>query len=422
MKRSPVLLFLCLLLQYGCIKKDAKITFKGNEYKKEAFDSIKQIKIDVTSLKTIDLRNVFRRHFLSSTSDETFDFTSLIDHYELVFLETTDSSIIGEVSKVIRNNGLIFVLDSRKANSLFLFDMKGKFLRTIGRRGNGPGEYREATDFEYDPTKGFVYLYDQFKSQINTFDTSGTFLGNRKLPFRCINFVKVGDEYVYQNLLSNDHINQVQNSSLSVGTANKSITKVGLPMLKYNFLSDRISKINDSTARYSIPYNDTIYHYEKGGLTAKYTLLFPESTKLPKDFKKRTGPDYERFRNLFPKKRYTYYESGCWESSNYLIINISYNTFNYTLYYNKYNNMLTYGAKSVNSRDRLEKLLIMSDPISSYDDEFIVPVYFPWYISDINAFLSDRPKEEKRHLYMKYPLLTKWDADKNPILCFIKYK
>lgn len=421
MVRLKLLLFVCILALYGCSNRSKTVAFNGEKYDKGLFDSIKQMDVDVSSLQTIDLRKVFRKHSLDFTVfKEAFDFSSLIDSYELVFLETNEASLIGEISRVIRKDGLIFVLDTHKTNRLLVFDEKGKYIRSIGRQGNGPGEYVQATDFDYE--RGVVFLFDNLSNSISEYDTSGVFLAKRKIPLLSMFFVKVGEEFVYQNILGNNHVNKISRSSISVGTSDKAITKTGLTMLKYNFISDRISKINDSTALYSIPYNDTIYHYEKGDLDAMYVLQFPKTTKLPKNFMNETGSDYDRFRKMFPKDRFTYYEYGCWESDNYLIVNVAYDKAGYSIYYNKNSKKLFYGTKCLNSQDRLEKLLAFSNPISAYNEEFIVPIYFPLFVADMNMFFKELPKAERKALYSKYPKLENWNSDDNPILSFIKYK
>lgn len=53
---------------------------------------------------------------------------------------------IFSITKVVFFENNFYVLDARKSN-LFVFDSNGEYIRKIGKRGNGPGEYKSANDF-----------------------------------------------------------------------------------------------------------------------------------------------------------------------------------------------------------------------------------------------------------------------------------
>jgi hypothetical protein len=60
---------------------------------------------------------------------------------DFIPLETTDECIIGKNPYLFFSNAYIVVLDSQQ-EEILLFDRKnGKFIRKIGRKGQGPGEY-----------------------------------------------------------------------------------------------------------------------------------------------------------------------------------------------------------------------------------------------------------------------------------------
>ncbi|WP_238531594.1 6-bladed beta-propeller [Nitritalea halalkaliphila] len=74
-----------------------------------------------------------------------------VSEYFIVPLEATEASLIGKMNKVIRHEKKIFVLDSDLAQTVFCFDLNGKFLFKLGRIGKGSGEYRELRDIVLDP-------------------------------------------------------------------------------------------------------------------------------------------------------------------------------------------------------------------------------------------------------------------------------
>ncbi len=78
------------------------------------------------------------------------------------------------VSLVIDDAGNIYILDKKAAN-IKIFNKDGKFLKIIGRRGEGPGEF-------IAPEKGSLssnnelYIYDWGRSIIQVIDTDGKFI------------------------------------------------------------------------------------------------------------------------------------------------------------------------------------------------------------------------------------------------------
>ncbi len=83
-----------------------------------------------------------------------------IVHDFWVQLETSPECLIASVDQLQVCCNKIFVLDKDIANALFVFDMKGRFLYQAGRKGRGPGEYFEASQFTVDSVNRMVVLFD----------------------------------------------------------------------------------------------------------------------------------------------------------------------------------------------------------------------------------------------------------------------
>ena len=149
-------LLVCLVLQIilSC-KNEKKDELKSN--KEENFNIIKLDKIDAIEDKLIDLDSIF-------------------ENFRYVKLETTEISLIGNYDKILIENDIIFILDkSNLQQSIFSFDMKGKFLFKVNARGRGPGEYLEISDFYVD--KELKYIGVLFRSKILKYNFKGEFIG-----------------------------------------------------------------------------------------------------------------------------------------------------------------------------------------------------------------------------------------------------
>jgi len=70
----------------------------------------------------------------------TADTDIFIESVKYIPLETNNSCLIADASFVSLYDEFILVADSK--HNVFLFDLNGKFIRKIGIKGKGPGEYQ----------------------------------------------------------------------------------------------------------------------------------------------------------------------------------------------------------------------------------------------------------------------------------------
>jgi DNA-binding beta-propeller fold protein YncE len=81
----------------------------------------------------------------------------------------------------IAANGDIFVSDGHspnKSNSarIVKFSRDGKFIKTWGRLGSEPGNFREPHDLYVGGSKGYVYVADRQNNRVQVFDQDGNFI------------------------------------------------------------------------------------------------------------------------------------------------------------------------------------------------------------------------------------------------------
>lgn len=84
--------------------------------------------------------------------------------------------------------GNIYVLDSG-ANRIQKYDKNGRYLRTIGRQGQGPGEFERPIILTIDK-KNNLYVGEMVK--IHMFDPEGKFVKTTTIPFFYMNFTPDG--------------------------------------------------------------------------------------------------------------------------------------------------------------------------------------------------------------------------------------
>lgn len=61
------------------------------------------------------------------------------------------------------------------------FDKDGKFIKSIGRKGEGPGEFKNCRSIDFDKN-GNYYIYDVFLRRVNIFNSNDEFVKSIKSP------------------------------------------------------------------------------------------------------------------------------------------------------------------------------------------------------------------------------------------------
>lgn len=162
MKYSPL-----ILLAFCCVcscRLDKNSNGNAGDYLTINYDSAKYqtIQVDLDKrLKPLELSGLF--------------------NIEMLMLEINSEALIGSIDKVYLTQNYIFVLDSDVAQKLFLFNRKGKYIRTIGKLGKGPGEYMEIADFDISEAEQKVFLYADDDRKIIAYDYDGKLLNETKI-------------------------------------------------------------------------------------------------------------------------------------------------------------------------------------------------------------------------------------------------
>jgi len=105
-----------------------------------------------------------------------------ISHY-IVQLQTSPSTLIGQIDEVLAIDNFLFILDSRVSNKVFQFDRKGSFIQIIGKYGYGPGEYIQPEDISYDSSNGLLIVFEKKQRKVIAYSLEGVFIYEKSLKF-----------------------------------------------------------------------------------------------------------------------------------------------------------------------------------------------------------------------------------------------
>lgn len=108
-------------------------------------------------------------------------FKDVFSKIEVIPLETNSESMIYSSNQFIFHEGKYYVSD-RYYPHIIVFDENGKFIRTIGDKGEGPGELIDIRAFTINKTTGYLELCGNVNSTIMVYDTTGVFIKEKSLP------------------------------------------------------------------------------------------------------------------------------------------------------------------------------------------------------------------------------------------------
>lgn len=199
-------------------------------------------------------------------------------YYELeeaIPLETKDSVLLGDLTKVVKAGERLFVLDGNR-KTIYEFSRKGKFLNKISRIGKGPGEYVSVTDFAVTKEPQQVIVYDR-SGKLNYYDWEGNFLREQKADRNISHLVRLPNgEWLTNHGLMQTPGPQDTNFIIRVAGADMEYKNgvEALPKLTYSVPIQILSPFYDQGDRYYvIPLTqNTVYEYvwKKGAFVPRY--------------------------------------------------------------------------------------------------------------------------------------------------------
>jgi hypothetical protein len=112
-----------------------------------------------------------------------------------IVLETNKESLIGTIDKLYLTDSLIIIFDGKQM-CIFVFDIQGKYIRRIGEKGNGPGEYIELNDVFYDAANKQILAHERYKNKIYTYNLHGELMSQSKVAkFHFDSFCRTNEGY-----------------------------------------------------------------------------------------------------------------------------------------------------------------------------------------------------------------------------------
>ena len=268
-----------------------------------------------------------------ATNNGTPDLDSIVRNHKFTLLETSEECLVGEVYKLSCRNKKYYILDRHLQKALFVFDEEGKFRNRIGRRGRGPGEFIEPTDFIVSDST--VTVFDMFGHKLLYYNPDGTFIRSVRLPYSIYEIESGGDgSAIYAVGGDNSKCDSLKNYDLlEIGPEGDIRAKVYKNKYSMDFSNKYDLQGFDEDVIYKKAFRPAVYMLRDKNLYAKYIFDIP-SHALPGDYEKLCRGNFERFIKQY-RDEYTYFNGQFWETDRYAGIGITAKRMPYLVVYDK---------------------------------------------------------------------------------------
>lgn len=357
-------------------------------------------------------------------NQELVEIDSLIEDYYFVQLETTTESLVGEVENILFEDNFLYVFD-KKYNFVLQFDNLGNFVKKIGKKGRGPGEYIKIYDIALNKEKKELSLLDLDGRKILYYDDNGNF--KREIPLYYLFYPHryfEGNMILFTGLLSNSNVKAVDLNRIIVSDQElKPIAKAFPYTQEFRQQNHQLGAKPlldfSNSIYYSDILSDTIWRISDSDISASYILDFEDPNCGNKKLNINELDD-KRIDEIMSKRKQQYFGSFS-ITDNFLCIGISDQRNVVTpLFWDKNTHNVLYGDIVSSNREQTKLTQIVSlYPKLSYKNDYFVQIVQPYFIL---SYIESNGKHMPPLTPKEKLFVDKLKADDNPILLFFKLR
>jgi hypothetical protein len=197
---------------------------------------------------------------------ERYKGTDIFESITFIPLETVNENLIGNISKIMMTDSIIYILD-QQTKSVLMFNIKGQFLYKIQNIGTGPNEYTNIYDFTLT-NNGEILILCENKKLIKFQHNAIPFI-TYYLPFYVDAVEMLNDSVLVFNgssienkvIVWNIFVNKTINRFLTYDK--KTSSRILKPLIK-----------NDKEVYFTFAYSSIIYNVTQDGLEEKWFIDF----------------------------------------------------------------------------------------------------------------------------------------------------
>lgn len=217
----------------------------------------------------------------------------------IVLRPETEEYMFTDIDKVVYRSGKFYIMDwvHRK---IVVFDNAGKPVSSLMKRGRGPGEYLQISDFDVDKY-GNIWILDGQRDMIQRYDTGGNAVETIELPYEASFIKALPSDSLYYIALSSWDVSKYRKETVLLVDASMDVKTSAVPRDEfadpdYLFPAQGFTATKDGV-QYHMPVSDNVYQLDFSGEVERvYHFDFGSGT-VPDKVK----ADIEKYRNEFAK-------------------------------------------------------------------------------------------------------------------------
>lgn len=340
------------------------------------------------------------------------DFYDVVDSARIIFIETSDSCLLGGIDYAKFTNSGIVIIDRHVSQGIYLLDDNGAFVRRFGRRGSGSGEYTSVSGWSVNDTS--VSITDGMTWKYLKYDMEGNLESSDIIEnFPSYGIMPCGDgweAYLYGESNRRDYCMSL-NNRLSLET--RYAFKVRQPVFQR---MTGVAEGSDGSLLFKYAQSDTVF-------CVSDTLIYPKYAVPIYDYD--TGKYLMKLSEMSSRRRLAEENSisndkcldgSFFESNGWFFMAYRKGSECYALLYDRISRKsFLYVIGTMGPSFRIEWLL-PGYPVQLQDDKLIFSL-------DAQSYLN-MTEEAKQVLFAKLPekdierLKARFeDENENPVLC-----
>jgi hypothetical protein len=218
-----------------------------------------------------------------------FPFTDFMKVEKVIELESKEDALIAGILDVKVRDKRIFIFAEK--SKFYVFNQDGKYLNSIGKKGNGPNEFNYPFDFDLSPDGEKVAIWDYINSKLLFYKIDGQFIdGIRSKEIRRgFKFCWIHDNRFLLSSLYRSQNNTGERFQLYLTDENLNVIKGCIPYDKQfeGLRCDNtiFQKYHNGLIYFRHPIEGEVYQFIDNDFKSKYSISFGDYD-LPNERKK----------------------------------------------------------------------------------------------------------------------------------------
>jgi hypothetical protein len=258
--------------------------------------------------------------FIDPGSNHKLNLSGVIEVVDLIFFETNQSYLIGNIDKLRYFDGRFYMYEQFGSRQALCFSDKGKFLFKIGAFGEAENEYVTLRDLNINHWKNRIEIYDINRDLIKYYDFDGNYIGKGSAGRKTRHYTVIDSLYYaffndgeYDDLPYNIFITQQDRFE---------VLHPGVPFQGQKDIMNNVNPFYESKngVLFAFSLNDTIFSVTRQGAQPKYILDFGKE-RIPSEV---LGKDMQEIVKYLMSNTVPGFVSHLVENSEYISISYLY--------------------------------------------------------------------------------------------------